>query len=184
MHISFSDILSQIADGGWGRDFKDSDEAAKNIMNDRQTLTAFAGVELLRRMNAIARAAGPSESKSHRPKISESDAVCLPDVSVGDHLYEYDEDSGILEFIVIAKDEKNRCMIVRMNDFDLQYGPTLRLADSDARKTKKEAIEDGARRFLKWNEKGVEFFRKALTVANDGGDMSEFENGQPEVDDE
>jgi len=182
MQISFGDILSQIADSGWGKDFKNSDEAQRQIIADKPSLTAFAGVELLRRLNAIARAAGPSEGSPFRNRIDDDgEAVSLPDVSIGDRLYEYAPSSeGLYEFIVVAKDEQHRCIIVRTGDFDLKYGPTIRLADKDARTTKKEAIKDGMQQYLKWYEKEVEFCKQALKAADENADMSEFESGFPE----
>jgi len=176
--MDFTDIVSGIASKNWGRDFATSDEAEKALVGDKAALTAFASVELLRRLDVIASALGRKQRNNDSPRIyTPQDAVKLEGVSVGDRLYEYSTEEGLAEFIVVAKSPEELCLMVRADDFDLKYGPTTRLADKDTKRTAIEAMRHGALAHLDAYEQEVEFAKRLRDAIDGGLPLQEFESG-------
>lgn len=178
MHQSYTKIVSRIAESTWGQDFKDKESAEKALLNDSQKLSAYASIELLRRLQAVCRAVGKEDnySNSNRVHIDDS-AARLPDVSIGQHLFEFSIDEGMTEFVVVAKGEDDTCLMVMLGDYDLEYGPSVRLADSDTKTSKKDAMLHGAMQKLRWEENAVEMARKIRDCVASDLPLTEFEQG-------
>ena len=185
MHVSYSDIVTAIADEGWGREFESKEVAVKEIIQDKQMLNAFAMLELVKRFNAIGQACGSKKVVTHdraiRPDGSEP---TFPSKEVGDRFYSGDLDDGFREFIVIAKDDEHHCMVVPLNEFDLDYPPQARIASDWHQETKADAVRKAAECDVRYHGGRSENAKAALAAAISGEDVSQFMDGykEPEED--
>lgn len=178
MHVNYTDIISKIATSSWGKDFSSKEQAEKELLADKQALGAFAAVELLRRLECLASSLGGRETERDNPRVYMPDeAAVFPDVKVGDRLFEYSVDEGMAEFIVVAKDDENHCMMVAVDDFDLKYGPATRVADEDTKTTPQEAMLSGAERQLGYWAGEVDFARKLIEAAKKKQPLDSFRDG-------
>lgn len=129
MQYDFQSIVNRISRDGWGQDFETQEEADQHLIDNPQELAAHAAVELLSRLTAIARAVGGSieddESKIEEPEVPMDGAG----FSVGQKLYKYEYGLSVGEYVVIAKDEANRLLVIKCNDFSLEYPPSPKIAE-------------------------------------------------------
>ena len=175
MHIKFSEIASKISQGGWGTEYKTEEQAAKAILQDKPALQAYATVELLNRLNKIARAAGPDEQdESHKKVYVPEDPRIWPDVKIGDKVYEGDDLENVVELLVIAKDDDNRCLMIATRDFDLRYPPRVRMASQQTFLTLAEAVRHAANTDLEYHLPKVDLAKRALEAVESNGDLSEY----------
>lgn len=182
-HVSFTDIVNRIAESAWGRDFKSSDDPSKELCNDLPRLTAFALVELLKRLNAIAAAAGESSNRRREnpPEKVPDYAKAFPDKEVGDSLFSGDLDDGFAEYLIVAKDESHLCLIVLCgNDVRMKYPPPVHFACNWHYTTLKEAMIECARSDLSYHQKKVDFAKNVLHAIETDGDLRQFWNGWSE----
>lgn len=178
MHVTYSDIVSEIADGGWGSEFESTSDAAKEIIKNKQTLNAFAMIELIKRFNAIGQACG-RQDVAHTDKTirSNGNEKPFPSKHIGDRLYAGDLDDGFTEYVVIAKDENHRCMVVPLNDFDLKYPPQIRIANDWYQETMADAVRQAAEHDVRYHGGRSENAKAALAAASSGEDVSRFVDG-------
>jgi len=131
MQYDFQSIVNRISRDGWGQDFETQEEADQHVIDNPQELAAHAAIELLSRLTAIARAVGGSiendESKIEEPEEPMDGAG----FSVGQKLYKYDYGLSVEEYVVIAKDEANRMLIIKCNYFSLEYPPSPMIAEKE-----------------------------------------------------
>lgn len=176
-HISYADVVSHIAASEWGQQYKNVDHAAKELIGDKEALGAFAIVELLRRLDCLASSLAGNKPQKKPDRIYMPDgADKLPNVNVGDRLYSYDLDDGLAEYLVVAKDDLHRCMIVLVGDFDLEYGPSTNIAAS-CFETPEEAMRAEAKRFVNDWAGDVENAQKLLHAIETKQPLSEFMQG-------
>lgn len=175
MHFSNTDVVNAISDGDWGFDFQDKESAAKKMMGDDKKLTAFALVELLKRLNAIGQACG-KESVPHRRKVyvPEEPAV-FPDKNVGDFLYGGDFECGLTRYVIIAKNQNHHCMMIRTDDYDIANPSGPQIADKhDEFATKEEALAKFARTDLEYHGKRATLAQQALDAIASGKPIDDF----------
>ena len=178
MHVKYSEIISNIATSSWGSDFSTKEQAEKELLNDKQALGAFAAVELLRRLECLASSLGGKKAERDDPRVYTPDETAVfPDVKVGDRLFEYSLEEGISEFVVVAKNDENHCMMVAVDDFDLKFGPQTRLADEDTRTTPDEAMVFGAEKVIAYWGGEVDFARKLIDTAKKKQPLESFRDG-------
>lgn len=184
MHVTYSDIVTAIADGEWGREFDSKSDAEKEIIGDKQALNAFAMIELIRRFNAIGRACGSqSDGCENRSIQLHGREQAFPNKKVGDRLYSGDLEVGITEYVIIAKDENHRCMVVRLNDFNLKWPPVSFLAHEDHKETLADAVRCAAESDVSYHVWRSEHAKAALEAASSGGDVSRFVGGYKDPED-
>lgn len=177
MHITFSEIVNQMADSDWGRECENKKDAAKKLIEDKQSLNAFALLELIKRLNAIGRAAGQGERRKD-PKITiGKDAKKFPHKAVGDRLFYGDLDCGIEEYVIIAKDSEHYCMIVMLNEFDLNYPPFPTIACNEHKESIVDAVRDAATGDVEYYGGKAAYAKAALEAATKGEDVSAFIGG-------
>ena len=138
MHFEFKDTVSEIARGSWGREHSDAREAERELLDDVPRLTAFAILELLRRLEGF--------SGKHRPDPREKiggveSALKFPDVKIGDFLYGGDLIDGVVRYIVISKDD-DYCVITPTY-WEIGDRPYFMLAGREHKRTPKEALIEG-----------------------------------------
>jgi hypothetical protein len=186
MHVSFSEIVNKVADDEWGRDFETTEDAAKAIVGDKQLLNAWAVIELIKRFNAIGRAAGNGHDGLLRSrKITlDGDEKKFPNKSVGDRLYGGDLLDGIQEFVIIAKDSQDHCMIVLMNDFDLDWPPKVCIADECHKETLLDAVKQSLEENWPYYADRAAYTKEALEAVAKGEDLTRFLAGFEDEDDE
>ena len=185
MHVTFSEIVSQIADSGWGRECENKEDAAKKLIEDKQALNAFAILELIKRFNAIGKAAGKDDTKNDHKITIGKDAKKFPHKAVGDRLFYGDLDDGIGEYVIIAKDSEHHCMIVMLNNFGLDYPPAPKIACDYHKESIIDAVKEAAQADAKYHGGRAANARAALEAATKGEDVDAFIYGyeEPEVDD-
>lgn len=174
-HVNYSDIVTAIADGSWGQDYESQREAEKEMLGDKQMLTAIAAIELIKRLNAIGKACG-SQRVNHKEWSIEpfGDEPSFPTKEVGDRLYSGDLEDGISEYIIIAKDENHRCMVVGLHDFDLKWPPEIHLATKCHKETMTDAVKHAAKIDIEYHGEKFELAKGALQAASNGQDLSRF----------
>jgi len=184
MYVSFSEIISQIADEGWGRKYESKEEAKKSLVANEQSLTAFATLELIKRLNAIGRAAGNDTDRSRNRELKiPKNAKRFPNKSIGERLFCGNLIEGFAEFVIIAKDSEHHCMVVLLNNFDLQWPPAAAIAQEDFFDSMIDAVKNAAEEDVDYYGKRAEFSKKALDAAIKGEDVSEFIGGYDPSDD-
>ena len=128
MEFELKQIVNRLAKGGWKMDFETATEAEKYLLDNPDELTAYALTELLNRLKQVGNALGATSDDS-RNIIPEPDiAMFGPEIEIGQKLYALGDEFEIKEYVVIAKDEENRLLIIRCNDFDLRYPPRPKVA--------------------------------------------------------
>lgn len=174
MHINFTDIVNSIVENGWGEDFSHIDEAAINLMEDNSKLTAYALIELLNRLNSIAKAAGANTDTStfHGMTISE-DHGRYPNKSVGDSLYVGNLEYGIKRLLIVAKDEHHHCIVVRCGDFDLEDSQPY-FARRGCYESLDEAVIHEATNGRRQHTALASYMEAALVAVGNGGDLSAY----------
>lgn len=140
-HVKFLDIVNKIAESSWGSS-ADPDKVEKDLVDNPVKLQAFASLELLKRLNAIARYAGADEEDPEPQVWEPRNPKAFPDLSIGARLYEFcSYDMELRECVIIARDDGGRCLCATLNDFDLKYPQSLlRIADADFFPTPHEAV--------------------------------------------
>jgi hypothetical protein len=182
MHVTFSDIVNEVLKGDWGRDYANKADAARNILdNDKQTLAAIATLELLRRFDAIGRAAGQRQEEHNYAITMPKDAKAFPHKSVGDMLYEGDLEDSVREYVIIAKDSEHHCMIVQMNNFCLRFPPSVSIATDYYSDSIADAVKREAARSLAYHHGRAVNAQAALDAATKGEDLSAFIDGYSEA---
>ena len=184
MHVTFSEIVSQIADSGWGWEYENKEDAAKKLLEDKQALNAFAILELIKRFNAIGRAAGSDDERNDRKITIRKNAKQFPHKAVGDRLFCGDLDDGICEYVIIAKDSEHHCMVVMLNDFSLNYPPAPQIACDYHKESIIDAVKEAATADVKYHGGKAANARAALEAATKGEDVSAFIDGYEEPEDD
>ncbi len=176
-HFSFTDVVNGITESGWGNKQETPDDAAKVMMDDIPKLSAYALVEILKRMNAIAAAAGATgRSKLERKLEITDESKPFPDKQIGDKVYRCDLDEGAWELVIVGKNKDGMCIVMH-TDFDLDYPPNARIASKNMFASSEEAISDAAKRDLAWHEPKLQFAKDALAAIEAGDDLSRFVDG-------
>ena len=176
-HVAFIDAVNHIAKGAWGREFDSMEDAEQKLSSDSPRLAAYALVELLNRLNAVARAVGGKDKTNRRALVIPENAKQFPNKAVGDRLYRGDFEDGICEYIIVAKNSDGICLVVLANDFDLDYPPRVDVSCSWMHETLKEAVEDTAESDTQYHRPRLEFAEAAAKAAEEGGDLTAFANG-------
>lgn len=128
MKFYLQQIVNRVARGGWTIDCETVDEAEKYLIDNPDELTAYAVAELLNRLKHVGKALGATPDYL-RDSIPEPDIAMLgAEIEIGQKLYAVGDDFEINEYVVIAKDEDNRLLIIRCNDFDLRFPPKPEVA--------------------------------------------------------
>lgn len=148
MKFYLQQIVNRVAKGGWTIDCETVDQAEKYLIDNPDELTAYAVAELLNRLKQVGNALGATPDYL-RDSIPEPDiAMFGPEIEIGQKLYAMGDDFEIDEYVVIAKDEDNRLLIIRCNDFDLRFPPKPEVACksrgfvTDPRVVMQQLIED------------------------------------------
>lgn len=181
-HVDFTDIVNNIAGSNWGKKFDSPDAAAKEMIGDIPRLTAFAMIELLKRFNAVANAVGKSDC-SHRRKLQiPGNVKRYPDKSVGDRLFRGDIMDGISEYIIVAKGPDGVCLVIAMNDFDLEYPTEVFVACDDTHGTLEGALRSdiGDVYGMSYYTRIADYYKTALDAVDSGEDLSRFTDAMPE----
>lgn len=175
-HINYLDVVNQMAAADWGMN-SESELMQKDLIKNPGLLQAFASLELLKRLKAIAAAAGPVfQKKAESTVLSFGTPKLFPQISVGARLYEFSAfDMSLQEFLVVSRAEDGKCICAPCYDFDLTQNPKFRLADDDFYETTQEAVstqidaalEDNRETSAKW-----ELARKAAEAGVEA--LSEF----------
>lgn len=180
MLVTFSELVSQIADSGWGKECENKDDAEKALIKDKQSLNAFALLELIKRLNAIGKAAGKADTKNDREITIGKDAKKFPHKEVGDRLFHGDLEDGIAEYVIIAKDSEHHCMIVMINNFHLHYPPAAGIACGYHKESIVDAVKEAATSDLMYHGGRSANAKAALDAATKGEDVSAFIDGYEE----
>ena len=176
-HFNFMDIVNSVASENWGSDLGTIEEASKRLIDQPETLGAFASIELLKRLNAVSKAVGRYEPPRDRSIKIRSDHQTWPTKVVGDKLYSYSADEeGLVEYIIIAKDARGYCLVVALGDFDLEYPPVVCLS-SDLFATIEEAMLNDADYDIKHYTPRAEYAAKLRAAVEGGKPLDEFMNG-------
>ena len=176
-HIDFTETVNSIAKAHWGRDFTGIEEASKGLLEDNSKLTAFALVELLRRLNAVARAIGESSSSVKEEIAIPSNAVPFPDKRVGDKLFHGDLEDGFTEYVIVSKNDNGICMIVSLDHFDLHHPSCAMIACNYHYQTIEDAIEEIAIIDQEYHGARLKRAEEALAAVKKKEDLSRFVDG-------
>jgi hypothetical protein len=179
-HVSFTKVVSEIAEGGWGQKFESMEDAEKYLIEKPAELAAYASAELLRRLSAFA---GQQDSEEQGRPVERPDNVKLfPGKSIGDFLYSFDIDSGISRCLIVGKDRDDAAIVIST---PVASGdcPWLFYAAGDYLfSTEAEAMAGDCKSNLSYYESRFHFLRQIQTALASGGDLSEFAKGLQEDD--
>ena len=128
MQYDFQSIVNRISLDGWGQDFGTREEADQYLIDNPHELAAHAAVELLSRLTAIARVVGGSIEDDESKIVEPEEPMDGSMFTVGQKLYQHEYGLSVGEYVVIAKDEANRLLIIKCNDFSLEYPPSPTIA--------------------------------------------------------
>jgi hypothetical protein len=134
MQFKYQDTVNRIAQDRWGQDFSTQEEADRHLIDNPQDLTAHAIVELISRLSAVGQALqGSDEDESENQIYEPDDPMDGSDFHVGQKLYGTScHRIGFVEYIVIAKDESNRLLIIKTGYF-FEDAPVPRIARKEHR---------------------------------------------------
>ena len=181
-HMSFTDVVNSIANSTWGREFETPDDAAKEMVGDLPRLTAYALVELLKRLNAVASAVGREPTQEDRALRIPVNAKRFPHKNVGDRVFAGDLIDGFWECIVVAKNDEGVCLIVRADDFDLQNPPRVFVACDWMWSTMEEALQNAAEEDREYHEPRLKYAKAALVAVKNGVDLTSYRDGMADDD--
>ena len=171
--MGYTELVNKIADAEWGRAFETPEDAEKNVVEDLPRLTAYALVELLKRLNAVAKAVGPSPRKVTPGLTIPKDVKRYPEKQVGDRVFYGDLADGISACIIVAKDKDGVCLVAT-NNFNLDHPPTIRVADEDTFATLEEAVQDAAESDVAYYGRRRTYAEAALNAVKQGKDLAQF----------
>ncbi len=176
MHVDYLELVNRIVENTWGREGNE-EQLEKDLVSDMPRLTAFGIVELLKRMNAIAKAAGAGEDHENKTAISKyarDKAISLPDVKIGDVMYSGDIGDGVIRCVIISKCEDHRAMAVHLDDFDLENPPRAFLVDNHWHRTLSDAVLESANEDIEYHSSRLDAAKSARDKVNNGESLDEF----------
>lgn len=131
MQHAFKTIVNRISKGSWSIEARTEEDADRMLLNDPNKLAAHATIELLRRLSDVGTALGGAKQYGRKVIPEPENPMIAVDIEVGQKLYKPAGDLDVLEYVVIAKDEQNRLLVIRCNDFCLSYPPVPEIATED-----------------------------------------------------
>ncbi len=183
MHIGYADVVARMVEEDWGQKFKSKEDAARHMIASPEKIGAFATVELLRRLNRVARAIGSCDRNRDEDVLEiPDDAAVFPAKKIGEFLYTCDGiEEGVRTHVIVCKDDAGHCLIVTIGDFDkfLKHSGwrSLSFAYSDAYATIEEAIQAQARHSEQYYEKRAAAAKAALQAIANGDCLDRFVEG-------
>ena len=100
-------------------------------------------------------------------------AAVYPNSNVGDCLYTWDEDDGMVEYVIIDKDADGHCVVAYFSD----PHAIVSYASKRLCHTRQEAMKTQALASIAYYEKQLAYSRAAL-AAVETGDISAFIDGK------
>jgi hypothetical protein len=177
-HVPFTKVISEISKGKWGNEHASLDDAKKDMIGRPEKMTAYALVELLKRLDAICNSVGSPDTDTNDQELSIPDnAKKFPDKQSGDLLFSGDCDDGFCVSIIVAKDENDICMIVSKDEFNLKYPPPTRIACEWMFSTLEDAAKSAVESNIQYYEPRLKFTRKVEKALADGDDLGQLKNG-------
>lgn len=169
-HFNYTDIAAEISKSSWGAEFSSREEAARAMIKDPAKLSAFAALELLKRLG------GGERVERDRTLTKPSNAKAFPNKLVGDKLYHGDLEEGISESVIVAKDDEGYCLICD-SYINEMYPPACHYACDFHSETLRDEIQRIAKNDVDYHEPRLAFAKAALLALDAGEDVSRFAEG-------
>ena len=177
MHVEFTDAVNGIVRGHWGQGFDTEEDARKALIDKPEELAAYALIELLNRLNAVAKAVG-GEIQVNRTELSiPNGARQFPDKEVGDFLYSGSLDEDVCEYIVVARNDDGVCLVILADDFDLNHPQKVCIAYDWLYTTIEELLQSEAESDIVYHGARLEYAKAALAAVKNGEDLTPFLGG-------
>jgi hypothetical protein len=185
MHVNYTDIISEMANDGWGQENGDKKKIKQEIITDPHKLTAYTSLEILRRLNMLgqafqspAKSSVPSNDRVTKPHEL---AAIWPEAKIGDYVYGGELVDGIDKSIIVKKDEKGHCLTISTGEFeegDWLHCPSY--AHTDEYRTLAEAIKEAALSDIKYHGKRLAYAQQALADVESGADLTKYMEEMPD----
>lgn len=182
-HLPFADIIETLE--GFGRKFESLKDAQDSLAADKDSMAAYALVELLRRLGAVGRALrGRSLPDVLDYALHFENAKAFPEKQVGDRLFVCDfEDERVDQWVIVGKGEHDECEVVPLSDTTVVDGERFsvsRIASSDFYGTIAEAVKAAAEADMQYHGPYYARAQKAMELtksAVDAGELMKAMNG-------